>query len=238
MPSRRHSKPLPKFSFLAPKHDLKGTARLEKRSNTARRHAAYWGGPARHQHRDAIQNRVEEGNIASRALIVNYGPRHFDAELLKTRCLKPRDTQATKCASPYDIQPDHLQFLPSVPPEIRLMDAPLSAALATFKYYGTEFIKQFIMYDHEDYFLMFSGCLLLSYAHYIALTGFGTKPVLLELKSLVIHQLSKQIESSNNILSPLCLTAILALGAPILCLVSREIPNGVSIREYIHINME
>ena len=85
---------------------------------------------------------------------------------------------------------------------------------------------------------MFSGYLLLSYAHYMALTGRGTKTVLLELKGQVIRHISSQMKSSDCLLSPWCLTAILALGSPIVCLVSRDLPKRLSIWEYINATME
>jgi hypothetical protein len=83
---------------------------------------------------------------------------------------------------------------------------------------------------------MFSGCLLLSYAHSMALTGRGSKAVLLQLKGQVIRCISSKMNASNGLLSPRCLTAILALGAPIVCLVSQDLPKGVSIWEYINVS--
>jgi hypothetical protein len=85
---------------------------------------------------------------------------------------------------------------------------------------------------------MFSGCQLLAYAHSMALTGDGTKTVLLELKTQVIRRISATMKSSDGFLSPWSLTAILALGAPIVCLVSQDLPKRLSIREYINASMQ
>jgi hydroxymethylpyrimidine pyrophosphatase-like HAD family hydrolase len=72
----------------------------------------------------------------------------------------------------------------------------------------------------------------------MALTGYGTTTVLLELKSQVMHRLSAEMSLSLGLLSPRCLTAIVALGAPIVCLLSRDMPQGLSIREYIDATLE
>ena len=81
---------------------------------------------------------------------------------------------------------------------------------------------------------MFSGYLLLNYAYSMAFTGHGTKMVLLQLKGQVIRHINENIKSSDGVLSPRCLTAILALGAPVVCLVSQDLPNGRSMWDYIH----
>jgi hypothetical protein len=94
------------------------------------------------------------------------------------------------------------------------------------------------MVENQDCSIILSSCLLLSYAHYMALTGDGTTTVLLELKSQVMHRLSAEMNLSHGLLSPRCLTAIVALGAPIVCLLSRDMPNGLTIREYIDAALE
>ena len=68
---------------------------------------------------------------------------------------------------------------------------------------------------------MLSGCLLLSYAHSVALICQGTMTMMLELKSKVIRRISTKMGTAEGLLSPQCLAAILALGAPIVCLFSQ-----------------
>ena len=94
------------------------------------------------------------------------------------------------------------------------------------------------MVDDEDHSIMSSACLLLSYAYSMALTGQGTKTVLLALKSHVIQRLSAKMKSSNGLLSPRCLTAILALAAPIVCLVSQDLPKRLSMWDYLMASMQ
>ena len=244
MPSRKHLKPLPRFSFVVPEHEVKGTGWLKKYSNGARRHAAYWGGPAKHRCRDNRHIEVEQQDINNCVSDRDNGPRTADGEKFaistsrNQRPSRPKNIQPLEYASPYHIETDNLQYLPFVLPDIRATGSPFSSGLATFKFYGTDFVEQFVMYDHEDYPIMFSSCLLLSYAHYMALTGFGTKTVLLKLKGKVIHYLSTKIKSSAGVLGPRCLIAILALGSPILCLVSQDMPKGLSVREYIRVSTE
>jgi hypothetical protein len=146
----------------------------------------------------------------------------------------------TRPPSPWHIQSqtDNLEHLPSVPSKIRATGSPFATTLSTFEFFGEGFVKQFVMFDHEDYSIMFSGCLLLSYAHSMALTGQGTKTLLLQLKSQVIRRISAKMRSSEGLLSPQCLTAILALGAPIVCLVSQDLPKCLSISDYIKVSAQ
>lgn len=94
------------------------------------------------------------------------------------------------------------------------------------------------MVDNEDSAMMFSSCLLVGYARHTALTGQGTSTTLLELKSQVMRHLTSKMNSPEGLLSPRSLVAILALGAPIVCLVSGDFPRGLSIREYINVTLE
>ena len=102
---------------------------------------------------------------------------------------------------------------------------------------GEGFVKQFVFLDHEDYPIMLSGCLLLSFAHSMALTGLGSRAILLELKGQVIRRISAKMKS-DGLLSPWCLTAVLALGATIVCLISHDLPKRLSIWEYNNATME
>ena len=244
MPSRKLLKPLPRFSFVAPEYEVKGTGWLKKHSDAARRHAAYWGGPARNRRQGNRHIGEGQDDIINCVSNTEDGPRTPDGEWFAISTSqsqgpsRPKNIQVLGYVAPFHIETDNWQYFPFVPSGIRATGSPFSSGLATFKFYGAEFVKQFVMYDHDDYSIMCSGCQLVSYAHYMALTGSGTKMVLLELKGQVIRHLSAKMKCSNGVLSPQCLTAILALGAPILCLVSRDMPKGLSIPEYIRVSME
>ena len=94
------------------------------------------------------------------------------------------------------------------------------------------------MHDHKDNIVLFDAFLLLSYAHHMALTGRGSKTVVLNLKGQVIRHIGTKMETSDGLLSPQCLTAILALGTSIVCLVSQDLPMRLNIWEYINASMQ
>ena len=108
--------------------------------------------------------------------------------------------------------------------------------MSSLKFFGESFVKQFLMVDHEDYSIMLSGCILLSQANDMALSGSGTKATLLELKGQVVTKINVKIDATHGLLSPQCLLAILALGSPIVCLVSQELPHSLSIWDYINVS--
>lgn len=254
MPLAKHVTPLPRFCFVTQENETKDMSWFKKRSGAARRHAAYWGGPGKRQSQAKKQTpERQEENATSDSNIDNHSSQ-CDSKL-ETCCFaslakqyrastKLQNVKAvcvtSKTASefPCHIESCHLQYLPSVPAEIRKTGPLFAAGLLIFEFYGESFVKRFLRVNHEDHSIMFSGCILLSYAYYMALTGHGTKTVLLELKGQVIRRLSAKMTSSNDLLSPQCLTAILALGAPIVCLVSRDLPQRLSITQYIKVSME
>lgn len=115
---------------------------------------------------------------------------------------------------------------------------PFGAELSPLRFFGENFVKQFVMADHEDQPVLFDGCLLLSDAHAMALTGRGTRTALLELKSRVFRCINDRMEVSDSLLSPQCLSAILALGAPINCVSglprSAKAYNYLGVHQRIH----
>ncbi|KAE9376531.1 hypothetical protein N431DRAFT_554920 [Stipitochalara longipes BDJ] len=133
--------------------------------------------------------------------------------------------------SPRHIEADVLQYLPLHDPSVVPMGSTLESHSSTLNFFGESFVKQFLMMDHEDYSIMLSGCMLLSYANTMALSGSGTKATLLGLKGQVINRINAKIESSGGLLSPQCFVAILALGAPIVCLVSQDLPHSLKISQ-------
>jgi hypothetical protein len=252
MPSRKHVRPPPRFCFVTPEFETKETSWFKKHSDARRSHAAYWGGSARQQYQGAKQTLGGREENATSNANIDKDASACESELDVGRFAAPvkqyrRSTgpasiqalpQRIRSEFLWHIESTNLPYLPSVPSEPRGTGSPSAASFLTFEFYGESFVKQFVMFAHDDYSIMFSGCLLLSYAHYMALTGRGTNTVLLELKGQVIRRISAKMRSSNGLLSPRCLTAILALGAPIVCLVSRDLPQRLSIGEYIKVSME
>ena len=101
------------------------------------------------------------------------------------------------------------------------------------EFLGQEFTRQFIFSADEDRLVLADGSLLLSYAYRMALTGRGTRTELLELKSKVFHHVGTRL-ASESVLSPWVLTAVLALGSPVVCLVSQDLPQHLTLSEYIN----
>ena len=239
MPSRKHIKPPPTFSFVTLEFEAKETRWLKIHSGAVRSHSAYWGGPARHR-RQAKKHTAEQQGDTNTTTHVD-GKSAFGRGSTKRKDVKAITVTPIRAAgsgSPRYIEPDNLHYLPSGASDIRALGPSFAAGLSTFKFCGERFVKQFVMLDHADYSIMFSGCLLLSYAYSMALTGQGTKTLLPELKGQVIRHISARMKASNGLLSPRCLIAILALGAPIVCLVSQHLPKCLSICEYITASMD
>lgn len=251
MPLRKHTKPPPRFAFVTPEFEGNEIRWLKTHSDAARSHAAYWGGPAKRQWQANKESEAENENTPVHGTVTDERPRRrkenlqfycFAVQTIQRRgATKLNNTKAMSSKSEYDmsryIEPNYLRYHPSVLAEMRGSGAS-SVSLTASKFYSEDFIRRFVMVDHKDCLIILSSCLLLSYAHYMALTGHGTTTVLLELKSQVMHRLSANMSLSHGLLSPRCLTAIVALGAPIVCLVSRDMPQGLSIREYINATLE
>ncbi|KAL7892965.1 hypothetical protein HDV64DRAFT_289344 [Trichoderma sp. TUCIM 5745] len=234
------------FTFVTPEFEGNEIRWLKTHSDAARSHAAYWGGPAKRQWQTGKKSEAIKENIPVHDTTTNKRSRRCKANLQvycfasetnqRHEATRPKSTRAMSSKA-QDDKSNYPRCLPSLIPEGRTPD-DVSVDLTAFKFYSEDFIRRFVMVGSEDCSMMLSGCLLLSYAHYMALTGHGTTTALLELKSQVMHRLSAEMNLSHGLLSPRCLTAILALGAPIVCLLSRDMPQGLSIREYIDATLE
>lgn len=246
MPLRKHTKAPPRFTFVTPEFEGNEIRWLKTHSDAARSHAAYWGGPAKRQRQTGKESEANKESTPVHNTITNKRSHRRRANLQfycfasdtiqRHEAPRPKNTKAMSSTAGYDI-PNYPRCLPSLIPEGRGSNA-FSTDLTAFRFYNEDFIRRFVMVDNQDCPMILSSCLLLSYAHYMALTGHGTTTVLLELKSQVMHRLSAEMSLSHGLLSPRCLTAIVALGAPIVCLLSRDMPQGLSIREHIDATLE
>ena len=243
MPSRRKTKPPPQFSFVTLDFDGTAVSWLNIHSGAVRRHAAYWGGPVKHQEKnDVARPQRTYTSIISSTDTTSYLQNSDesapgcvvdskDAKSISSRFNAGRKFQ--RC-----VEPDVLQHLPPVSSEIKAAAAASGLGLSTLKFLGEEFAKRFLLFDHEDYSVMFSGFLLHNYAYSMALTGRGSKRKLLELKAHVIRCVGAKLKSSNGVLSPQCLSSIHALAAPLVCLLSQELPQNLSVGEYLIASMQ
>ena len=255
MPSRRKVNPPPSFSFVTTRPEVDGVSWFKIHSGAARSHAAYWGGPEKVHHEGKKHLAAQQNTTTTSASDTDRDTSSRDdhkptfgcsnaCTVLRRRSTKPKNVKAIvlppqiRTQSPRHVGIDNTEHLPTLLHEIRAIDPPSAYILSTFEFFGEGFVRQFVMSDHEDYSVMFSACLLLSYAHSMALTGQGTKTILLELKSQVIQGISAKMGSSVGLLSPQYLTAILALGAPIVCMVSQDLPQRLSISDYINVSAQ
>ncbi|KAL7917986.1 hypothetical protein ACQKWADRAFT_324188 [Trichoderma austrokoningii] len=251
MPLRKHTRTPPRFTFVTPEFEGNEIRWLKTHSDAARSHAAYWGGPAKRQRQANKESEAKKEDTPVHETITdkrscrrnaNLQFYCFAAQTIQRRgSTKLKNTKAISSKAEYDmpryIAPNLSRRLSCLIDEEKLSDAS-TFNLTMFQFYSEAFIRRFVMVDNHDCPMILSSCLLLSYAHYMALTGCGTTTVLLELKSQVMHRLSAEMSLSHGLLSPRCLTAIVALGAPIVCLISRDMPRGLSIRGYIDATLE
>jgi hypothetical protein len=241
MLSRKKNNPPPNFSFVTVEYKAKETNWLKIYSGAARSQAAYWGGPAKYE-RQVKQNIAQQQASIMTSVFDNdkdsapiaHGRK--SSKMINANAVKLQP--CVRAQSPRLIKPNNLQYLPSLPSEIRSMCSAFAADVLTLEFCGEGFVREFVMFDHEDSPIMFSAFILLSYAHSMALTGRGSKNVLLELKGQVLRRLSAKMKSSDGFLSPRCLTVVLALGSPVVCLVSQDLPRRLSIREYINTELD
>ncbi|KAL7949265.1 hypothetical protein V8C42DRAFT_361842 [Trichoderma barbatum] len=251
MPLRKHTKPPPRFTFVTPEIEGNQMRWLKTHSDATRSHAAYWSGPAKRRWQTSKESNQKKDNANAMGACADErsDPHGTNAEL---RYSGARTFQCHTSKTLVDIVALPSKGDCSISRQIELIDAGypqilstelremsyLSVDLTVLKFYSPDFVRRFVMVDNEDRALMFTSCLLLGYAYHMALTGQGTRMILLELKSQVIRHLTAKMNTSDGMLSPRCLIAILALGAPIVCLVSRDLPRGLSIREYINMTLE
>lgn len=258
MPSRKSIKPPPSFSFVAMNFDEKEVNWLKIHSRSLRSHAAYWGGAVKYQKQsknpssglqsndarttvsktDSILSYRNESRVASKCLIVS-SQQHRKYTRQKNADPNVKFSMVgSEAIRGIDSHFNDLQYLLPELTEPRPINSRFPDTRTMFEFFGHDFVHQFIISNHQDSLTMLSACRLLSYAHSMSLTGLGTKTMILELKSQVIQNLTANLKSSNFMLSPQGLVAILALSAPIVCLMSHDLPKRLSMWDYLILSMK
>ncbi|KAK5033183.1 hypothetical protein LTS07_003484 [Exophiala sideris] len=237
--SGKGNKPRPRFSFVNLDFEAGEVNWVRRHAGPTRSHAAYWGGPSGAQRHHSNTDTSVPNAVTYHAPPYEAGPVHGCFPSRSSRHWRTTATRASEFPlsmrpppAPRHFEPDHLRYLPSLPFEISGTDTSTAACSSLFDFFGETFVRRFLTSNHEDSSVMFCGCLLLSYAHTMALTAAGKRTVLLQLKGHVIRYINTKLATSN-MLSPRSLTAILALGAPIVCLASQDLPNFLNIRDYV-----
>ncbi|KAL6828850.1 hypothetical protein J3E69DRAFT_354470 [Trichoderma sp. SZMC 28015] len=251
MPLRKHTKPPPRFTFVTPEFEGNQMRWLKTHSDATRSHAAYWSGPAKRRWQSGKESIKKEDSASARGTFADERTYPHTAQV-EHRCSVARTLQCQGSTAATDrktlpqrgdystfrqIEPTGSRCPQALPPGLKETNS-LSVDLAVLKFYNEDFMRRFVMVDNADSTLIFTSCLLLGYAYHLALTGQGTMTMLLELKSQVIRHLTAKMNISDGLLSPRCLIAILALGAPIVCLVSRDLPRCLRIGESINMMLE
>ncbi|KAL7794938.1 hypothetical protein V8C43DRAFT_321688 [Trichoderma afarasin] len=251
MPLRKHTKPPPRFTFVTPEFEGNQMRWLKTHSDATRSHAAYWSGPAKRRWQSGKESIKKEDSASARGTFADERTYPHTAQV-EHRCSVARTLQCQGSTAATDrktlpqrgdystfrqIEPTGSRCTQALPPSLKETNS-LSVDLAVLKFYNEDFMRRFVMVDNADSTLIFTSCLLLGYAYHLALTGQGTMTMLLELKSQVIRHLTAKMNISDGLLSPRCLIAILALGAPIVCLVSRDLPRCLRIGESINMMLE
>ncbi|GAM91174.1 hypothetical protein ANO11243_092210 [Dothideomycetidae sp. 11243] len=104
---------------------------------------------------------------------------------------------------------------------------------ATSAYFGLPFLETFFRPGEADRATFAKGCELVSLAHTMAVTGIDRMPELLRLKSEILQSVAAKLDSGIDSLNPHIFGAMLMLGLPSVCLTSQDLPNGMSLAEYI-----
>ncbi|KAL6690903.1 hypothetical protein J3F84DRAFT_403938 [Trichoderma pleuroticola] len=251
MPLRKHTKPPPRFTFVTPEFEGNQMRWLKTHSDATRSHAAYWSGPAKRRWQASKESNKKEDSASARGTFVDERSYPHTAQV-EPHYSAAQNSQCHGSTAATDrktlpsrgdsstfrhIEPTGSRCPQALPPGLKETNS-LSVDLTVLKFYNEDFMRKFVMVDNADSTLIFTSCLLLGYAYHLALTGQGTMMILLELKSQVIRHLTAKMHISDGLLSPRCLIAILALGAPIVCLVSRDLPRCLRIGESINMMLD
>ena len=245
MPCRSNSKPLSKFAFVTVDSKVEGVSWIKTHSSAARSHAAYWSGPHRHQ------GQLPGRHTQTSTTTVTGDPEStpYNNTRLTLDLVAPQVERRSSDSSQNDkvvtlppgtrFEPPHhgkfhrlCRLLSETPSQTEVPNS-FAPDLPLSKFWGGPFIKQFLMSDHEDHAVLVDSCLLLTYAQHMALTGRGTLTALLERKRKIFRHIRLKVEISDSLLSPQYVFAVLALGAPIVCLVSQNLPKRLTMLEYI-----
>lgn len=242
MPIRRKSIERPSITFI---NSGKGFPdRLDSRA--ARQHAAYWSAPPRRwQPLQGSGGSPEQLNQHDAEGPGNFTSRHQQSPSFMTEDAQfasivqhARRLQSKSPSPATDIfylraDFDAFDVLPSPmcgPNTSRDLGA-LKAEMLRF--FGERFVQGILLRDPEHCQIMFTGCLLLSSAHQIAMTGKGSQVGLMELKGELIRAVNAAISTLERPAKLEILIAVLILGMPLVSLVTNQVPGCIPLRDYI-----
>jgi hypothetical protein len=229
MPVRRTrtvSPPLYSFVMLEPQSQSGNWTKVV--SGSARSHAAYWGGPSQVRRKARAQKPRTAAECGCRNVL--------ELERLQGAKDMKEDQKLVPGYFPLPRSISGIQSLAlqTFPISSSVMDTVTDSSFANSHYLLSFLDSTFIQRSsHDDSSLILDSFLLLSYAHYMALTGSGAKSKLLSLKDEVIKGVGKKLKSTTNVPDLSSLIGIQALQTPIVCLVTQELPHNLNVRDYV-----
>lgn len=128
---------------------------------------------------------------------------------------------------------DTFQVLPRLQCESKIPGIldPMKATLINL--FGVHFVRNVVLRDSEYCSVMFAGCLLLCSAYQFALTGKGSRLMLMRLKDEAIREVNRALSSVDGRARMETLVTVLILGMPIVCLFTNQLPQYLDMEEDI-----
>jgi hypothetical protein len=207
MPKRKNHGPRSRLVFIAP-HTVTTAATnawtQRLRGPSVRSHAAYWGAHSHGRH---------DGDEAQRnAAVENHKGEEFAAV-----CCQP-------CLSP--------------PPDLYGTEMSAEALSHCFEptsvnLLGENFLEQTKVSTSRKDTALSRGYLLMEIASTMAVTGEGDTRMFLCLKQRLLQRIRVDIQHGKGLISLQGLGLMLLLGSPIVCLMSRRMPGGLSVSKYL-----
>jgi hypothetical protein len=143
MPCRENTKRRPNFAFVSVGLEAKEVTWLKLHSGAIRSHAAYWGGSAKHQRKHAT--RIASPDTDQDSTSRSDTEPNFGYNVDRT------DQMPIHLPDPFTyIQHDDMQHFPTVPSKVRETGLSFIGGLATFRFFGERFVRNFFTLDHED----------------------------------------------------------------------------------------
>lgn len=219
MPKRKHHLPQAKFVFAAPRTVATGSDRGKPHSRTTRSHAAYWGGPIRKIRKTDALAQVKDDQ-ASGAVCNDTGTEASPGDFLS--CSRGPIRLFPTSATCTLLSNETVKY--AVGPTTDLPVASL---------FGRKFLDQISASYGRESPMLAKGYLLVTIAYSMAVTGKGDRTVFLCLKEQLLQCVLQDIQGRQGRASLQSMGVMLMLGSPIVCLLSRRLPGGLQVAEYL-----
>lgn len=249
MPRRKGNNVQPRFSFVNPQNDPITARASHTRTSAVRRHAAYWGGPMRHS-RNYVAGATEimsmtslangQGQVSTESMHAANEEQTKLSRIVRPRKIQPIPEMTNRYGSYSPGERTQSLLFSIVCPLPRGLDSVAlllgdwscseSPMTGTF---GRTLIGRFTVPYQWTSSVFMAGCMLLTTAQTMAVTGKGTRADLLELKAQVLRSISRNISRASGPPSLECMAVGTLLCSPIVCLLSQDLPNGLSFGKYV-----